>query len=94
MALSSSDREYFAARLEASAARIVPEAELVRRMEREASELLEAWRQNRDYGPVPPGGQPDRKFHDAFRQLGETLALAQEKLTVLTELQVREDAWA
>ena len=46
-----------------------------KKIEREVKGLLIVWKQDRDYGPLPEAGRPDRMFQDAFRQLQEALSL-------------------
>ncbi|HEV3119969.1 MAG TPA: hypothetical protein VGY58_23110, partial [Gemmataceae bacterium] len=50
-----------------------------KKMERDAAALLKDWRQQRDYGALPAGEQPDRMFQDAFRQLEVAKEHAAEK---------------
>jgi DNA segregation ATPase FtsK/SpoIIIE, S-DNA-T family len=57
-------------------------------MEREARKLLQTWKQERDFGALPPAGRPDRMFHDAFRQLQESMTNAEEQLNQLKALRL------
>jgi len=56
--------------------------------DRAATELLQAWRQERDYGPLPPPEKPDRSYKDAFRQLQECLSKGETLFRALEELRL------
>jgi hypothetical protein len=58
------------------------------RIQREATQLLQAWRLNRDYGPVPEGERPDRRYLDAFRQLEKSVEAAEAQLKELRVLRL------
>jgi hypothetical protein len=53
----------------------------------DAADLLRAWKQDRDYGELPTS-QPDRIYHDAFRQLQEGIKTPEALFEQLHDLRV------
>ncbi|HEV3448387.1 MAG TPA: FtsK/SpoIIIE domain-containing protein [Gemmataceae bacterium] len=59
-----------------------------KKIEREVKGCLGAWKQDRDYGPLPEAARPDRVFQDAFRQLQEALGAAEERFAQFQALRL------
>lgn len=59
-----------------------------KRIQREADDRLNAWKQQRDYGPLPPPSKKERPTYDAYRHLNEVLEEAEKRLKDLAALKL------